>query len=79
MTTPADRKGRDQGEIDDEIAAYLADAGVPPPPRTVRWSLLRPGDLNDEDFWTPLHSSMDQRCPQARHPSGIHNCVPLSW
>ena len=75
VTTSTDRSSQDLDAMDEDIAAYLADAGVPPPPRGVRWSLRRPRDMRDADLWAHLHSSMAQRCPRAREPRDIHDCL----
>lgn len=75
VISATDRSADDQAVIDDDIAEFLQDAGVPRPPRMTRWSLRRPAGLRDEDFWAHLHSSMDRQCPSARHPLEIHRCV----
>ena len=75
VTTERDRTAEDQRWIDDDIADHLADAGIPPPPPGVRWTLRRPAAITAGDFWAHVNRSLAQRCPQAREPREIHACL----
>jgi hypothetical protein len=70
-----DRTPEDQTSIDDDIAAYLADADVPPQPRAMWWSLRRPAGMDEPSFWTQVHQSMYKQCPDARLPREIRACL----
>lgn len=77
-TTEHDRTAEDQRWIDDDIADHLADAGIPPPPRGVRWALRRPAGLGDDEFWARINAALERRCPQAREPREVHpRLVPI--
>ena len=73
------RTAEEQRWVDDDIADYLADAGLPQPPRGVRWALRRPAGIAAGDFWAHINRSLAQRCPRAREPREIHAClVPIA-
>ena len=77
-TTWHDRTTEEQAGVDDDIADHLADAGIPAPPRGVRWSLRRPAGLGADEFWSRLNAALAERCPRARHPREVHAClVPI--
>lgn len=77
-TTEHDRTAEEQRSVDDDIADYLADAGIPVPPRGVRWALRRPAGLEAGDFWARINAALAERCPRAREPREIHAClVPI--
>jgi hypothetical protein len=49
----------DDDEVFGDMADYLADAGVPPPPRNVRWVLALPDGLTEDEFWDEVHEAVD--------------------
>ncbi len=52
--TPADAD-----DVYGEMVDFLATAGVPPPPRAVRWVLDLPKGLTKDEFWTEVQESVD--------------------
>ncbi|MFK0039709.1 DUF5956 family protein [Paenarthrobacter sp. NPDC090517] len=55
----------DLSSIDDDIDAYLAEAGIPPRPRGFDWFIRRPSndDLDDETFWGAVWAATTERLP----------------
>ena len=55
----------DLSSIDDDIEAYLADAGIPPRPRGFDWFIRRPSgvDLDDDTFWGAVWDATTTRLP----------------
>ncbi|GGJ36404.1 DUF5956 family protein [Paenarthrobacter histidinolovorans] len=55
----------DLSSIDDDIDAYLADAGIPPRPRGFNWFIRRPSgiDLDDDTFWGAIWDATTKRLP----------------
>lgn len=50
--------------IDDDIDAYLAEAGILPRPRGFDWFIRRPSnDLDDETFWSVVWAATTERLP----------------
>lgn len=65
----------DQESIDDDIAQFLAAAGVPAAPRGTVWALRCPIGLSAEAFWGKLYSAMEEECPEARLPRDTKTCL----
>ncbi len=42
-----------------DMADYLAEVGVPAPPRDVRWVLGLPGGLTEDEFWDHVNGAME--------------------
>ncbi len=63
----------DVDEVYADMADYLAEAGVPAPPRDVRWVLDRPGGLSEDEFWDEVdeavESAVDASVAALRSPS----------
>jgi hypothetical protein len=63
----------DVDEVYADMADYLAEAGVPAPPRDVRWVLDLPGGLSEDEFWDEVHeaveSAVDASVAALRSPS----------
>ena len=49
----------DDDEVYGDMADYLAEAGVPPPPRNVRWILDLPEGLTEDEFWGEVNEAVD--------------------
>jgi uncharacterized protein DUF5956 len=51
--------------IDDDIDAYLADAGLPPRPRGYDWFIRRPPNTGsaEEEFWSAVWSATTAALP----------------
>jgi hypothetical protein len=49
----------DADEVYADMADYLADAGVPAPPRNVRWVLDLPEGLAEDEFWDEVNEAVD--------------------
>ncbi len=49
----------DVDEVYADMADYLAEAGVPAPPRDVRWVLDLPEGLTEDEFWDEVNEAVD--------------------
>jgi len=55
--------------IHQDIESYLADAGVPLPPRGFTWFVrLPPSVSSPDDFWETFNGGVYERVPDARYP-----------
>ncbi len=63
----------DVDEVYADMADYLAEAGVPAPPRDVRWVLDLPDGLSEDEFWDEVdeavESAVDASVAALRSPS----------
>lgn len=58
--------------IHQDIESYLADAGVPLPPRGFVWFIRLPSSFSSpEDFWGTFDGEVHQRAPDAIYPSQL--------
>jgi hypothetical protein len=58
--------------IEDDIDAYLQDAGIPPRPRGYRWFLHLPEGVGSlDEFWARLNRAAAALPPTAKHPRDI--------
>lgn len=69
----------DLAAIDDDIDAYIADAGLPPRPRGYDWFIRRPPDagLGGDAFWEAVWAATMAALPNdpLPHPSAIKEPV----
>lgn len=49
----------DDDDVYGAMADFLANAGVPPPPRDVRWVLDLPDGMTQNEFWDEVYASVD--------------------
>jgi hypothetical protein len=49
----------DVDELYADMADYLAEAGVPAPPRDVRWVLDLPDGLSEDEFWAEVDEAVE--------------------
>jgi hypothetical protein len=66
----------DRQMIDADIESYLADAGVPAPPRGYTWLIRLPATVGTENqFWQEINKGLAAAAPGAVHPRDISPIV----
>jgi len=65
----------DRETLDEDTDQYLADAGVPAPPRDFRWYVRRPHRMTDKQFFDRMYSAVHADWPDDNRPN--HHLLPL--
>lgn len=66
----------DRQAVDEDIESYLADAGVPAPPRGYTWLIRLPETVGTENqFWQEINKGLAAAAPGAVHPRDISPVV----
>lgn len=48
----------ERSELESDLNAYLAEAGVPQPPLGVEWRLTLPEGVSEQEFWSRIEQSI---------------------
>ncbi len=68
----------DQAAVDDDIDAYLEDAGLPARPRGFSWYLRTPPHIRPSArFWGRLNGALAVEAPTARYPTEVRQAVEV--